>query len=60
MTVLLHSIVRAKKKKKERKKPNKLHYLKKKGKKSASENLVNLMKTFQSNFYRIYYGERRM
>lgn len=34
MTVLLHSIVRAKKKKK-RKKPNKLHYLKKKGQKKG-------------------------
>lgn len=33
MTVLLHSIVRAKKKK--RKKPNKLHYLKKKGQKKG-------------------------
>lgn len=59
MTVLLHSIVRAKKKKKE-KSPISFTTLKKKGKKRASENLVNLMKTFQSNFYRIYYGERRM
>lgn len=56
MTVLLYCIVRGKKKKK---KPDYLP-LKKKRAIRESGNLVNLTKTFQSSFYRIYYGERRM